>query len=217
MKSKIVQNKNRTILIPISLFLGLLFLILSYFVNKDVFRGIDYDLMVQSQNTFPRFVDLPFSILTLIGSSEVVLLGVLSIFSYYLLKKKRIFLSIFLFGAIFIIEIFGKLFIYHPIPPPLLNRNVLPFHLPSSFLVHTNYSYPSGHMSRITFMLGILIFLFTIETSKKSPKILFYFGVGVLIALMAISRVYLGEHWASDVVGGILLGGSIAGLSTAFW
>lgn len=174
--------------------------------------------MIRSQNIFPRSIDLPFSILTVLGSAEIVSISILSIFFLLLLRKKRLFLSLFLFGAIFVIEIFGKLFIYHPIPPPILNRNVLPLHLPSSFIVHTNYSFPSGHVSRVTFICIILLFLISKKRETTNKKfVCFGIVIFVFLILIAVSRVYLGEHWGTDVVGGILLGGSISTLSIALW
>lgn len=68
------------------------------------------------------------------------------------------------------------------------------------------YPYPSGHALRTTFLLGALCLLWRNRTIWTVCAIFF---VG-----MATSRVYLGVHWASDVVGGALLG--LAGLAWAF-
>ena len=112
-------------------------------------------------------------------------------------------------------ELFGKFFVYHPGPPFMFLRYDLGFLFPSSY-VSTKYSYPSGHTAR-TIFLGIL-FLY-ILTNIKSPKIKGILSILIVMfmATMIVSRVYLGEHWSSDVVGGILLGASMSSLAIAFW
>jgi len=69
-----------------------------------------------------------------------------------------------------------------------------------------SYSFPSGH---VMFYLGFFGFIWFLAFSllkpslKRSlPLVLF----GVLIVLVGVSRIYLGEHWASDVLGSYLLG-----------
>jgi undecaprenyl-diphosphatase len=200
-----------------SILIGILYFILCYLVNKDIFRTFDFTVMQGFQSITPRFVDLPFSILTLTGSSEFTAFVLVIIFLLILWKKKRYFSSLSLFFSIFIFEIFGKLFIYHPFPPPLFNRNVLPIKLPSSFIVHTNFSYPSGHMARSSFIAGILLYIILRSKLSREKKIVIAVLFFIYILCMVYSRVYLGEHWLTDVLGGMLLGISVSLLSVAFW
>jgi membrane-associated phospholipid phosphatase len=74
------------------------------------------------------------------------------------------------------------------------------------FDVLDSYSFPSGHVMFYTIVFGYLWYL--VYTLLK-PSILRTFLLGFfgsLILLVGISRIYLGQHWASDVLGAYLLG-----------
>lgn len=69
-------------------------------------------------------------------------------------------------------------------------------------------SYPSGHMMRTVFVYGLGAFV----VSRLAPPRWGRPTVAVaaaVVGLMALDRVYLGVHWQSDVVGGLLLGGAL--------
>jgi undecaprenyl-diphosphatase len=68
-------------------------------------------------------------------------------------------------------------------------------------------SFPSGHVVFFVEFFGLLLF-FAYVLLKRGPLRRTLLAVpGVLIALVGVSRVYLGAHWPSDVVGAYLAGG----------
>jgi membrane-associated phospholipid phosphatase len=69
-----------------------------------------------------------------------------------------------------------------------------------------SYSFPSGHVMFYVCFFGFIVFLTfsLLKPSLKRSLLLVLFGS--LIGLIGASRIFLGEHWASDVLGAYLLG-----------
>jgi len=83
---------------------------------------------------------------------------------------------------------------------------------PSADIVHvvqevSGYSFPSGHVVFFTAFFGFLIFLaYTLLKERVVWRSVTLFVLGFFVATIGISRIYLGAHWFSDVLGAYLLG-----------
>lgn len=179
----------------------------SYTVAKERWQNFDFDTTVKLQDHISRKYDQIFSYFSLLGSVEVTV-GICLLFAFMALLKWK-WMAILGWSMILpvtLAEVFGKLVLFHPGPPVFFHRSLLPTSLPS-FYVHTNFSYPSGHMTRTIFIVTILVYmLFFSLRGKVLLKTILIFGLLLFAFLMALTRIYLGEHWFSDILGGTLLG-----------
>ncbi len=73
--------------------------------------------------------------------------------------------------------------------------------------IETNLGFPSSHAFFSTLFLGMLAYLLFTHLKQKRWRILSVILLSLLVLLVGTSRVYLGVHWTSDVLGGYIIGG----------
>ena len=78
--------------------------------------------------------------------------------------------------------------------------------LVSIFVNETGGSFPSGHAFFAVLVLGMLTYLAVTHQTRPGLKAFTISVCLILIPWIGISRIYLGVHWVSDVIGGYVIG-----------
>lgn len=212
-----MKNKRKFILL--SLLSIIFFIVFTLIAKAGMLASFDFNTTVRIQNHIPSSFDAFFSLLSLVGSFEIITIVLIAV-----LLINRKFLgsipSLLLFAGAHFVEIIGKAFFTHPGPPFMFFRYNLDFIFPTSYIPYQagiEGSYPSGHSLRIVFLAVIIAFsLIAKKNFPKNSRIIIISTVAVFTLAMLVSRISLGEHWASDVIGGSLLGLGFGILSLVF-
>ena len=158
-------------------------------VAVGALHQVDRALLDLIQSVRAPWLDVSASAVGIFGQAEVTGGIALGLAVARLRRRQRDAWVPLLLVAVAAIEIAIKTFVPQAMPPRELERAVelAPF-------VHVAFAgaFPSGHVARTAFLAGIV----------RTPK---WLAVGA-VALMMVTRVYLAEHWPSDVLGGLLLG-----------
>ena len=72
------------------------------------------------------------------------------------------------------------------------------------------YSFPSGTVFLVTVTLGAACYLVWRSRPRRIVVACAFAASLLLVLLVGVSRVYAGEHWPTDVLGGWVLGGAWA-------
>lgn len=82
---------------------------------------------------------------------------------------------------------------------------------PSADLVHVirhtgSFSFPSGHVVFFSWVLVLLVVCLGVGRLPRSLLVVAWIVAALVLLVAGIGRIYLGEHWPSDVLGGLALG-----------
>ena len=123
-----------------------------------------------------------------------IFLIILTITLFILIKNKKIGFSIF--SNLVIVTLLNQLL-----------KNILQRPRPTEFRIveETGYSFPSGHSMVSMAFYGYLIYLIYRYVENNYLKWTLIVLLSILICTIGISRIYLGVHYTSDVLGGFLI------------
>lgn len=160
--------------------------------NKEIMYGdiIGYKLI--STFLISDFVTPIAKFITNFGGA--IFLSIATVMLFLLIKNKKIGLSII--SNIVIITVLNQLL-----------KRILQRPRPTEFRIveETGYSFPSGHSMVSMAFYGYLIYLIYRYIKNKYVKWTLITILSILICLIGISRIYLGVHYTSDVLGGFLV------------
>jgi undecaprenyl-diphosphatase len=183
---------------------------LTYFVQSYPISGFDFYMTheIQAQKGwhltfFMKFISIFYN--AWIGPLSVIFA---SLFFYLTYHRREACFTL----AVFIPDLFNMLMkiLIHRARPTPEDVKVL-----STF---TQSSFPSGHAVHYVVFFGFLIAAMVVNKNISSFWRIF---VGILSAFLiltvSISRIYLGAHWATDVLGGYLFGFIYLGIMLKFY
>lgn len=128
----------------------------------------------------------------------VTLLSILAAFCLFFFLKHRaeLLLLLCVIGGSTVLNVMLKLVFRRD--RPNLHR----------IIEETGYGFPSGHSVAAMALYGVLTFLLWRHMKSAKGKSALV-GIGVLMTLgIGLSRIYLGVHYPSDVIGGYLISGA---------
>jgi membrane protein DedA with SNARE-associated domain/membrane-associated phospholipid phosphatase len=135
-----------------------------------------------------------FIAITFLGNNNILIIFLIALGVWFLFRRDMYTLLHWIILGCFSIGLTGilKRVIISPRPPGLTYSL-------------SGFSYPSGHVVLTITILGFFVFLIS-QQLPRYLRITSYLLFYLIVILVAISRLYLNAHWATDVIGGFLLG-----------
>lgn len=190
-KIKEFMTKNLKWIILFICLIGFLALAEDVF-NKEIMNGDIIGYKMISTFLISDFATPIAKFITNFGGAIFII--VLTALLVIAIKNKKIGLSIF--TNLVIITVLNQSL-----------KRILQRPRPTEYRIiqETGYSFPSGHSMISMAFYGYLIYLIYRYVKNKYIKWISISLLSILICLIGISRIYLGVHYTSDVLGGFLI------------
>lgn len=188
-------RENRAVLLLAVLFL--FFLALSSVARSVWLLGWDHAVSLAVQQYRSPLYDAVAEAISL-GGDALLLIGVGAVAAMLLRSQCRPLAARFVIASLLTLPLNVALKAWVGRPRPAGDIQVV---LPVMGL-----SFPSGHSMASSTVFGFLAFLVWVHTRERRQRQLLTGGLALAPVLVGLSRIYLGAHWLSDVIGGWTVG-----------
>ena len=160
--------------------------------NKEIMKGDIIGYQMVSTFLISDFATPIAKIITNFGGA--IFLIAITVILFILIKNKKIGVAIT--ANLVLVALLNQLL-----------KNILQRPRPTEYRIiqETGYSFPSGHSMVSMAFYGYLIYLIYKYVENKNIKWILITLLSILICSIGISRIYLGVHYTSDVLGGFLI------------
>jgi len=166
-------------------------------INQEPLTSADAQLSTWLHARGSPFLTRAMLVITSLGATVTVTLISL-VLGFYFLWRRRFFWLAALVSSVLGGALLNRLLKYvFQRPRP---------HFDDSILKLTSYSFPSGHTMMATVLYGVLAAYLLSKTENLGMRLMVILSASMLIALVGFSRIYLGAHYLSDVLGAMAEG-----------
>lgn len=196
-----MKDKKNIIIIVLSL----LFIVLCILVKLDLLSNIDesvYKFITSNMNDTTTNI---YKVITFFGSTIFMVGLCVLLLVLFIILKKNIY-GYIISGTLIFSTIMNNVI-------KVIIRRERPIYM---LVKETTFSFPSGHTMASVSMYGILIYLINKSNTNKKLKIILSIILGMIPFMVATSRIYLGAHYFSDILGAIMLATIVLLISTKY-
>lgn len=190
MKDKILNViKDNKQFILLFVCLTIFIVILINVLNGNIV-GFDNGIYSAISSLKSNFATAFFKGVTKFGNAETLIL--IAIISLIIIKNRKI-------GASIAVNLVTSSFINHLIKE-IVQRPRPPIEL--RMVEESSFSFPSGHAMTSATFYGLIIYFVLKNVKNKKLRNTICITLSILVFLIGMSRIYLGVHYASDVLAG---------------
>ena len=198
MGNTVTANRKR-VLIWLLIIFSLGFIFLTFIVALFIPSAIALEISKAVQSTQSPGFDSAMNFISWFGAFPVpMFIGLLVAITFYLFKLRREAIFVLLTFSSGAISSIIKIIVNRPRPTVDLVRIVE---------VARQQSFPSGHTLFYTIFFGfLLVLMWNLKQINSIVRVTVAVISAFLILTIPFSRIYLGAHWFTDVLGGFILG-----------
>ena len=131
--------------------------------------------------------------ITLLGATRVLIgLGAIVVFGFLFANWRRD-------AVLFLVTMGGAALLNRVLKLSFQRQRPQPYF---DIVAPSSYSFPSGHALLSFCFYGVIAIIVAAHLKRQSQRTIVWTVVAVLVLLVGISRIYLGVHYASDVIAG---------------
>lgn len=187
--SKIVRKHWKPIIFSLSI---LIFLVITNLLLKEQIHVFDNFIFSGIKKVRSEPLTVVFKFITFFCSTEFLLIATIAIMIFSKNKKRAFYIALNVLICFLLNQGLKHVFL-RPRPEDI------------NLITEGGYSFPSGHSMVSLAFYGLFIYIIFHMRLKKYKRYLYCILLALLTLLIGISRIYLGVHYASDVLAGFAI------------